>query len=58
MRDRPWTFREGSLIGAGLIIIGEILQLTMGEVKWDLIAYPLNVLLAVIFVVIITIAFL
>ena len=57
MWNKPWTFREGGVIGAGLVLTGEILQLTIGEVEWNLFAYPLNVLLAVAFLALIAIAF-
>ena len=49
MWNKPWTIREGGVIGAGLLLTGEILQLTIGEVEWNLFAYPLNVLLAATF---------
>ena len=58
MWNKPWTFLEGAVIGAGLVITGEILQLTIGEVAWNLFAFPLNVLLAAVFVSTIVLAFL
>ncbi|MCF0184533.1 MAG: cytochrome c biogenesis protein ResB [Bacteroidaceae bacterium] len=57
MWKRPWTYLEGAVIGAGLVATGEILQLSVGEVAWNLFAYPLNVLLAAVFVSAIILAF-
>ena len=56
MWNKPWTYFEGAIIGAGLLITGEILQLTIGEVAWNNFAYPLNVLAAALFVTVICVA--
>ena len=58
MWSKPWTFLEGAVIGVGLVVTGEILHLTIGEVAWNLFAFPLNVLLAAVFVSAIVLAFL
>lgn len=39
---RPWGFKEGCLIGAGLLVTGWLLQITIGEIDWSLFAYPVN----------------
>lgn len=44
MWNKPWTLREGFAIGAGLIIIGLLLQLSVGPVTWELFAWPVNIL--------------
>ena len=36
---RPWGFKEGCLIGAGLLVTGWLLQITIGEIDWSLFAY-------------------
>ena len=38
----PWTFKEGFLIGGGLLFAGLALQLTVGPVKWEAFAWPVN----------------
>jgi hypothetical protein len=42
MWTKPWTFKEGFLIGAGLIFTGLILELSVGPVDWDSFAWPAN----------------
>lgn len=35
MWTKPWTMREGFIVGAGLIIAGLMLELSVGPVVWD-----------------------
>ena len=42
MWTKPWTFKEGFLIGGGLIFAGLTLQLSAGPVDWDSFAWPAN----------------
>ena len=42
MWNKPWTFKEGFLIGGGLIVAGLLLELTVGPVVWDAFAWPAN----------------
>ena len=42
MWNKPWTMKEGFLIGGGLIVIGLLLQLSVGPVVWDAFAWPVN----------------
>ena len=39
---KPWTLKEGCLIGAGLIIAGLMLELSVGPVVWDAFSWPVN----------------
>ena len=39
---KPWTLKEGFLIGVGLIIAGLMLELSVGPVVWDAFAWPVN----------------
>ena len=39
---KPWTMKEGSLIGGGLICAGLILELSVGPVVWEAFAWPVN----------------
>lgn len=50
MWNKPWRFGEGLTIGAGLLIVGTLLQYTIGAVNWQMLASPLNVILFVIYV--------
>ena len=42
MWTKPWTFKEGFLIGSGLIFAGLMLQLIVGPVVWEAFAWPAN----------------
>ena len=42
MWNKPWTMKEGFLIGGGLIFAGLMLQLSVGPVMWDAFAWPAN----------------
>ena len=39
---KPWTMKEGFLIGGGLIFAGLMLELSVGPVRWDAFAWPAN----------------
>ena len=47
---RPWGFKEGCLIGAGLLVTGWLLQITIGEIDWSLFAYPVNIIVLVLYI--------
>lgn len=51
MWNKPWTFAEGFLIGGGLLAVGLLLQVVLGPVQWDLLAWPVNIILLVLFLV-------
>lgn len=38
MWKKPWTLREGFVIGFGLIVVGLILQWSVGPLYWDVFA--------------------
>lgn len=42
MWNRPWNLKEGFFIGGGLIIIGLILEWSIGPVSWDVFVWPVN----------------
>ena len=42
MWNKPWTFKEGFLIGGCLIFAGLMLELSVGPVAWDAFAWPVN----------------
>ena len=52
MWNRPWRFAEGTAIALGLIIVGLLLQFTIGAIDWLLIAFPLNAFLLVIYLLV------
>jgi len=42
MWNKPWNMKEGFVIGAGLIVAGLLLELTVGPVVWEAFAWPAN----------------
>ena len=42
MWTKPWTFKEGFLVGGGLIFAGLMLELSVGPVVWNAFAWPAN----------------
>ena len=53
MWNKPWTLKEGFLIGGGLIVAGLMLELSVGPVVWDAFAWPANGIVLAGFVLII-----
>ena len=51
MWSKPWSYKEGLAIGAGLLIIGILLQMTVGAINWDLFACPVNVIVLVVYII-------
>lgn len=51
MWSKPWSYKEGLTIGAGLLIIGILLQMTVGAINWDLFACPVNVIVLLVYIV-------
>ena len=58
MWNKPWTFKEGFLIGGGLIFAGLMLELSVGPVVWDAFAWPANGIVLAGFLSIIALIFL
>lgn len=42
MWNKPWKYKEGIVIGAGLVITGQLLQLTAGPIDWSVFTFPAN----------------
>ncbi len=54
MWNKPWTFKEGFLIGGGLVFAGLMLELSVGPVTWDAFAWPANGIVLAGFLVMLT----
>lgn len=39
---KPWNMKEGFLVGGGLLLVGLMLQVAMGPIRWELFAWPVN----------------
>lgn len=49
MWNKPWKSAEGFLIGGGLIVVGILLQLAAGPIQWNHFAWPVNIIVLIIF---------
>lgn len=58
MWTKPWTQKEGFLIGGSFIIAGLALQLSIGPVTWEVFAWPANGIVFAGFLMMITLIFL
>ena len=57
MWTKPWTMKEGFLIGGGLVFVGLALQLSVGPVVWSAFAWPANGIVLAGFMAIIALVF-
>lgn len=57
MWNKPWTMKEGFVIGGGLIAAGLALELSVGPVVWDAFSWPVNGILLAGFLALIAIVF-
>lgn len=53
MWNKPWKSAEGYLIGGGLVAVGILFQLVAGPIQWDHFAWPVNIIILIIFLSII-----
>lgn len=42
MWKKPWNTKEGAAIGGGIILVGLMLELSVGAVDWDSFHWPVN----------------
>ncbi len=57
MWNKPWTMKEGFLIGGGLIFAGLALELSVGPVVWEAFAWPANGIVLAGFLALIAVIF-
>ena len=53
MWTKPWNMKEGFLLGGGLLLVGLLLQVTLGPIDWSLPAWPVNLVLLIFLLVVI-----
>ena len=58
MWKKPWTLKEGFVIGAILLFVGILLQLGTGPVMWEVFAWPVSALVFGFFLLLILVVFL
>ena len=49
MWKKPWGYKEGFICGAGLFVTGLLLQWSVGGIRWGLFAWPVNIIVLVLF---------
>lgn len=49
MWNEPWGYKEGVMMGAGLLVTGCLLQVTVGGIEWGWMAFPVNVIVLFLF---------
>lgn len=45
---KPWKMKEGFLIGGGLLFSGMLLQVATGPIRWELFAWPVNLIVLIL----------
>ena len=58
MWKKPWSMKEGLLVGGGLIVVGLLLELSVGQVRWEAFMWPTNIVVFSGFIAIIAAMFL
>lgn len=51
MWKKPWGMAEGACLGLAVVLAGVLLQVALGPVVWERLAWPANVVALVVFVV-------
>lgn len=53
----PWRYREGFAIVAGLFVTGILLQFTVGNIGYDFLKFPVNIISGLFFIVLIVVLY-
>ena len=48
MWQKTWKYSEAAEVGLGLTAVGVILQLVSGKIEWDVLAFPVNLILVAV----------
>lgn len=54
MWQKPWGYKEGFTISAGLFLTGIILQITLGKTDLELLSWPVNLIAGMIYILLLT----
>lgn len=57
MFNALWKMREGFVTGAGLILVGLLLQYTAGPIDWSAFAFPLNAIVLALYLLLLVIIY-
>ena len=47
MWAKPWNMKEGFLIGGGILFTGVLLQVALGAIRWEIFAWPVNLIVLI-----------
>lgn len=50
MWQKPWTYKEGTIICGALVATGILLQAASGKIAWEMLAFPVNLILLAVYV--------
>lgn len=48
MWTKPWNIKEGFLIGGGILFTGILLQVALDPIRWELLAWPVNLIVLIL----------
>lgn len=51
MWNKPWNIKEGTAIVAGLLLVGLLLQFSMGPLDWALFLWPANGITLIVLII-------
>ena len=54
---KTWNMKEGFLVGGGLLFAGLLLQVAMGPIRWELFAWPVNLIVLFLLLAIVGVIF-
>ncbi len=57
MFNALWKMREGFVTGAGLILVGLLLQYTTGPIDWSAFAFPVNAIVLAFYLLLLVIIY-
>lgn len=57
MWKKPWGYKEGLACGAGLFATGLLLQGIVGDIRWDLFAWPVNIIVLVLYLLLLAVLY-
>ena len=57
MFNALWKMREGFVTGAGLILVGLLLQYTAGPIDWSAFAFPVNAIVLAFYLLLLVIIY-
>ena len=57
MWTRPWKLVEGFAVGAGLVLVGLLLQFSAGPIAWSNLSFPVNFIILAGYILVMALVF-